>query len=512
MKLPKLREGPWRIVFEGKILEHDVIIYSNPEDTLMVLVLDKEKEKIKGAVIELFKILVSKGALEEFIETLPKEAITMIKHSANETIKYLVLSSPASYAKMDEEAFPNEVDSLLQKIHSSTDTVREVAKAYDLNLQELSRADEETKSAFFSNPIMFFGLATSNSVQGQKEGYAPIKIIKGDIILGLTKDNLIARESLSLFAKTAIFDGTIEERKHAMHLIIEGVLLSNIPAVIIDSSNSFDGLNVPSKNLTGLQQFKVDFEPIGFPIKDFTPMTDVKVDLNLVSPQGLLQLFGAGEGKSSQIIIDLMKKESFQNIQQIIDRLNEVEDSGDTTKYDVFKAGRILKLIDSVYPNFFNSRNDIAEISKNWVKAIGRAGIINLESLDQRQALLLTHNLFKGILEHYKKIGETSNISSMIFLTDAEKFFGQQEKNIISAEILQIMNEFNSYGIGYVFESQTANKLAIEASRNADTQLYVVEKTEIGLKLSNKKQYRVKTRPGLSECMETTSQIPAKKK
>lgn len=510
MKLPKLREGPWRIVFEGKVLDHEVIIYSNPEDTLMVLVLDKDKDKVKGAVIELFKILVSKGALEEFIETLPKEAITFIKHSSEQTIKYLVLNSPANYAKMEEEIFAKEVDSLLQKIHSSAETVRDVAKAYDLNLQELSRADEETKAAFFSNPIMFFGLATASSAQ-QQQGLAPVKIIKGDIILGLTKDNLSAREPISMFQKTAIFDGSQADRRHTMHLLIEGALLSNIPAVIFDSSSSFEGLNSPSKNITGLQQFKVDFEPIGFPVKNFAAMQEVRIDLNLISPMALAQLFGMGEGKSIQIIIDLMKKESFQNIAQMIESLGELEIGGDTTKYDIFKAARIMKLIDTIYPNFFDSKNDVAEISKNWVKAIGRAGIINMEALDARQSLLLTHNLLKGILEHYKKDGETAGINSMIFITEAERFISLQQKNTASQEILKILNELNAYGIGYVLEASSANKLAVDASRNAETHINIIEKNEIALRLPQGKQYRIKTRPGLSECTENAAEIAVKK-
>jgi hypothetical protein len=512
MKLPKLREGPWRIVFEGMVQEHEVNIFSNTESVLMVLILEKEKDKVSGAVIELFKVLVSKGALEEFIETLPKDAISLISHSKDETIKYLVLGSTSSYSVIEENAFADEVDKLLQKIHSSSETVKNVAKAYDLNLLELHKSGEETSNAFFSNPIMFFGLSTSNKSGAIHESHTSVKIIKGDVILGLTKDKLAAREPLSLFEKSAVFDGKKAERKHILHLIIEGALLSNIPAVIFDFNNSFEGLNVPSKNITGLQQSKVDFEPIGFPVKNFTPLQDVKIDLDLVSAQTLIELFGIGEGNAAKILTDLMKRESYQDIPQMIKKLNQSGFDEAITKSDIYKAGRILKLIDVSYPNFFDSKNNIAEVSKNWVKAIGRAGVINMDSLDNRQALLLLNNLLKGILEHYKKQGETSSVKTMIFISEAERFFGLGLKNIASEEIVNTLNELKDFGIGYVFEAKSANKLNPNASKNLESQIYVIEKNEVGLKLANRKQYRVRTRPGLSECMEDLSETIAKKK
>ena len=511
MKLPKLREGPWKTEFEGRLQEHEVSIYSNPDDTIMAVVLDKEKEKIKGAVIELFKVFFCSGALEEFVQTLPKEAITLTKHSSEHTAKFLILNTDPSYAKMDGESFADEVDALLQKIHSSSDTVKDVARAYDLHLTELSKADESTKAEFFAQPITFFALSTSNQAQQLRQ--ATIKIIKGDILFGLTKDSLPAREPLNLFEKTAVLDGKKEERKHIMHLIIEGALLSNIPVVIFDSNHSFDGLNVPTKNISGLHQFKVDFEPIGFPVKEFFPIEDVKIDLDMVSPIGLMQAFGVGEGKASQIIIDLMKKESFQNIKQMIERLNSIDVGGEITKSDIYKAARIIKLIDTIYPNFFDSKNNIQEISKNWVKAIGRAGIINIESLDERQTLILVHNVLKGILDYYKKMGETNEVNAMVFIADAEKFVGLQQKNAMGKEILQALNELKNFGVGYVFEAESANKLLGDASKNAETQIYIVEKNEASLKLPTRKQYRVRTRPGLSECMESLPEtIPAKTK
>ena len=80
MKLFKLANGPWEKLFEGKFQKHDLVLYSNPEKILMMLILEKKLDKIEGAIVELYKVFHGIGDVESFTEALPRDVLIVTKH------------------------------------------------------------------------------------------------------------------------------------------------------------------------------------------------------------------------------------------------------------------------------------------------------------------------------------------------------------------------------------------------------------------------------------------------
>jgi len=497
----KPRNGPWQEIFEGSIQDFEVSIHSNPDNVILVSVLEKKKGKIEGTILELYKVFAVEGRLEDFTETFPKEAIVLIKHEAKESLKYFLLSSGPSYVKYEEEQFLSEVDRLYNKLHNSSALVKDVSKAYDIQLEELNKAGEKFKTSFFSLPLLA-PILSSELLSGREPRYEMKetgKGGKGEIILGITKDGIAVKEPLSVFVKTTVFGSTGEERKHVIHLIAEGGLISNVAVVIFDWDNSFSGLNKPSSKLKELQEFKVNFEPIGFPVKEFSK-EELKVDLNLVNPKGILELFGLMEGEETKFIGNLFKENKVESVNELIEIAKNfsVEESKATAKY---RSMRILKLIDVRYPGLFGGTNNIEEIAKNWIKAIGRAGIIHLDKFDERSSLILIHNLIKGILQHYEG-NPKSRINAMVLMPEMKKMLPIKSPNILSNEIIELMEKFKGEGICYAISADRPIDLMKEVIDQSEAEIFILSRDDVGIKIANSKQYRLKLRPGLSTCQE----------
>ena len=73
----RLAEGPWKEMFKGVFEDYGVEIYSNPESVILVSILEKEADVVKGAVVELYKVFSAKGELQGFM-TAPVECTECI--------------------------------------------------------------------------------------------------------------------------------------------------------------------------------------------------------------------------------------------------------------------------------------------------------------------------------------------------------------------------------------------------------------------------------------------------
>lgn len=500
MELFKISEGPWKKLFEGKFQENDVEIYINPESIILVLIYEKEKDKVTGAIAELFKIFYSIGEAESFVETLPREVIVLTKHSPKETLKFLLLGSTPSYVKWGEKEFVGEVDRLLTRLKTSSNMIKDVSKAYELTLQELAESTDTVREAFFTQPLLV--PLVSTYAHPAEEGMAAPPISKGEIILGLTKEKRQVVEPLSLFAKTIVSGGDEKNRLHLLHLLVESALLSNVAVVLFDWEQQFSGLGEASKDLENLQKYKVDAEPIGFPVNHFRLFDQIVVDLNVINPKGLTELFGTGENVVNNLIISTLQKNKVAGITDLIEKIKAIKPSDAPTAFEINKAVRILALMNLRYPRLFIGENNIGEISKNWLKAIGRAGIINLKDMDNRAGLLITHNIIKGMLLHYKSKGKSSSLKTMIVLPDAKKVILGESTSILSKEIVTCLDALATYGVGYVIGAEKLIDIAGELTKKAEAKINIVAGNDVGINLKDRKSYRVFVRPGLSRCTE----------
>ena len=505
VELFRIASGPWEKLFEGSFQKHLVQILSNPESIIMTAIFETEGDRVNGLIVEFFKIYYAVGSVETFSETLPRELVVLTKHDAKQTLKFLAIGSAPSFVEWEEEAVMQETDALLSKLKSSSEMIRDVSKAYDLKLIELKQAPSEVKEAFFTHPLLVPVLSTNYHAisTGQQESVsetAVAKSVPGEVMIGITREGNLVEEPLNLLLKTGVFDGTEVNRNHIMQVLIEGALLSNVPAVVFDWDARFEGIAVASKDSEKFKEFKLDIEPIGFPAKKFKPLSDIQANLSMLNPEGLLELFGAG-AKSVPVkaIMQAMASEQQHNsIQTLCESIRKTELTTEITVYQQLKAIRSLNLMQVRYPRLFDGANNIEEVSKNWVRSIGQAGIIDLQGLDSRQTLMLISSITEEMLAFYKNKGVSKQVKSMIFIPEINKL-SMHYKNQLFKSLAQALNELKEYGVGFAVSSTKEIDLEEEIRKCIESEFGIVLQNDVGVRIVNKKQYRVLARPTLSE-------------
>ncbi len=500
----RLKDGPWKEMFKGNFEGYDVEIYSNPESIILVSILEKEGGKVKGSVVEVYKVFHAVGELEGFVETLPREVITITKHDEKETTRFFILGSKPSYVEYDEEKFAAEVEANIKNLRSSVKTISAVSKAYDLQLQELEQAPEQIKQAFFSQPLIVPLLSTSSHIPSGFAAAAPAgkAISFGELMLGITREQMGVKEPLSLFSSTVVSGGRKEARAHMLHLLIEGALLSNIPAVVIDWNKRFKGLGVRTTASDDLKSYKVDIEPIGFPTKEFFIPQQLRVDLGSVNRKGLLELFGLDETIAGKEIMQVLDENRVASLAEVSGIVKARQTRGEFNEFQRSRAARILKLMDLRYPELFDGENNIAEISKSWLHGLGRAGIVNMGGHDKRVSLIMLHCIIHGLLEHYKKQGPSAQLRSMIIIPQVESIIGRNENSELAKTIIQDLNEMQQYGVGNAVSVAHEIDLQPGMLDAAKAKVKIVQGNDVGVQLKGRKNYRVLLRPGLSACTE----------
>lgn len=495
----KISNGPWTLLFEGVMQGHETELYANPKSIILAIVYETEKGKRKGALIECYKTFLSKGNLESFIETLPRRALSIVKHSKKETFKFLLIDSGAAYALYEEDAFIKETDALMAKIESFSSLVQEVSTAYDIDLLELENCTDKEKLAFFSIPLV--GLLISPAVK-RKEETLRIELGHGEILFGVTKRGTIVKEPFDFFDRTVISGGNKNDRLHVFHVLIESALLSNIPAIVIDWDNVFSGLHFPNEEIEELKKFKVDIEPIGFPIKFFKLGRELKADLNFIDPKSFLDAFGLLDKPQGVIIEQALAMGKSSDIFQLIDRVNKLPETEHITPFKKREAVRILMLIEGIYPKLFTGTNPIKEISGGWVRGIGRANILLLERGDPRKNLLVLQSIIGGLLQQVRSMGRSERLKALLFLCEGDNVIPLFKAGIVNKKMASDISQLREYGIGFIIELKDKVNIAKEVKARVQCYLTIINRNDVGVIVKNRKNYRVLLRPGLSKCSE----------
>ncbi len=501
MQLFQIRDGPWERLFNGVFQEHEVEIYFNPESVLMVLVYEKPGKdgKPEGAVVDFYRAYSAVGDVDHFLPNLPKEVLVITRHDKEQTLKFVLLAAQPLYVPWREEEFVRDVDDALTKLRVAGEMVKDVSKAYDLNLLELHKADATVKRVFFSQPLLI-PLLSTNAHPNPEEGLA--FAVKGEVNLGLTREGLSVLEPLELVARSLVMGGSAGERRHALHLAMEGALLSNVPILVFSTGNEFDGLAEAAKDLQGLKAFKVEAEPIGFPVRHFKPYENVFVDLNLVDTNYLLDSFGVAEQEVKDLVKLVSANAKLRGLEDLMLQVKTFYPTDRIPASKINRAVRMLAVMDSRYQGLFAGQNDIEEISKNWFKAIGRAGLVHLEGLDDRARLLVVHNLLKGLMKTYQARGGRERIKSFVFLPEAKELLARDNQDPFAKEIAQLLATLPDYGVGVAVSVDKEIDLAPVYAGSLEARLEIVSGNDCGVNLKGRKNYRVLLRPGLSACSE----------
>ncbi len=503
MELFKIASGPWERLFNGTFQEHEVELYVNPDKVLMVLVYEKKLDRTEGAIVELYKAFHAVGDVESFTETLPREALVITKHDENSTMKFLLLGSKPSYVRWVEDEFIREVDSLVKRLATSSVLIKDVSKAYELNIGELGEASDEVKNAFFAMPMLTPLLATSYhpSAAGEPTSAFPQakkEAMAGEIMFGITRDKQRVVEPLELFMKAILTEGEKAERSRVMIVLGESALLSNIPAIFFDFSKTFSGIGEANRNVPELQKYMVEVDPLGFPVKSFKPRESLRIDLNVLKPEHIAEAFGIGEKDFPRIVKSLIDMGKVSSIEELMERSSKMAPTEEFSEFGILKAMRILKLISIRYPFLFGAENGIEEMARSGTSNIARAAVLEFENIDERCMGLISHSLLREIFDYYKGKGAVQGVRAMLILPSVQPILPKNRQKMISAEMAAMLKEFPKYGIGIVIAAEHAMDIDPALRDQSEAEISIVGGNDVSVQLKNRKAYRVLVRPTLS--------------
>lgn len=508
----KLSQGPWEKSFSGNFEQYPLEIYTNNQSLLFVVILEQDANKqVMGSIIEAYQVFSVTGDMQSFVETLPRELIFFGKHDEKETTKFMAVGSSPTYAEWNEESFYVKADELIKKVQSSSRLIEDVSKAYDIKLKKLHESPDSTRQAFFSQPLMVPLLSTQSHglgrmVYGTAEsggtGSGETVLVSGQVVLGVSKDTQqVVEENITDFFRCIVSDGQQIDRRLIMHVLIEGTLLSNVAAVVWDYQNQFSTLSIPSQDKDALKKTGIMAETIGFPVKSFKAIEDIQVNLSAIPPDGLMELFGAGSQVHVKKLVEVAQKEKIESIPQWMEKVKATPNDDNFTGYSQGKAIRTLQLIQLRYPKLFDGPNNVEEISKNWIRAIGRVGLIDTRGLDTRQQILLFAGMLSEIRENYQKKGTSKSLRSVIFMPEFFKI-SDHAGSKLAKKITDDLVQLKEYGVGFVVSTGDLVDIDEGLRNQMETTISVVVQNDVGIAIKKRKQYRCLIRPTFSQFIE----------
>ncbi len=471
---------------EGTFRGHSVEILENGEHFFITIIYDEREGKKVGALVEGHKALIARGSAEAFIQTTPKPAIIIEKTLGDDTFKLFFISTDSTYIDLKQEDYLRKVDRLIKKGQEDVGTVTSLAKASSLELIEVDMTPESEYSPVLGDPFtartLLSGLKKSAlELIDLGDGIAPMS--KTMIQLGINKKREIIKEkNVNLFK--IIITGKEKGRLYATYIIAENFLLENRTGIIFDDTGYFSGLNTASKNDLELKEELVDFEPAGFPVKQFIAKKDLKISMGDSDLYLLLQMIGTGDDALSKNIALGALKQSFEKPEELLGKINNLSELNDFQK---LKAERLIQIIRQEYGELFGKSISIAELTKKWPGNLGRATIINTKELNENEKIIFIQTILR-LLD--KEVKNERNDRIMFFIPDADETLGN-----ISKKLMGVINRLEGLGIGFVFGAQ---KFMPQLDDIINARIDVVEGRDVAISIKGDKNYRVILRPSLS--------------
>ncbi|MFH1588710.1 MAG: hypothetical protein ABIA76_05220 [Candidatus Diapherotrites archaeon] len=499
MQLFKLREGPWKELFTGSFQEYETAIYFNPDSVLLIFIFEKEKGKISGAVIETYKAFYLEGETEQFISTLPRNILMLYKHSEEANQKFMLLAGKPAYIEWIEEKVQAQVDEQLKKLNVSTKAIKDISKAYDLNLIELNNAEKEARDAFFSEPLMVPLTVTSKYPE---KNTGPSNLFdEKEVMIGLSREGQKLIEPMSLLPTVLVTDGNEKERRNIMHILCENAMLAGSSVIVFDFNAEFNGLGQANPEPEKLINAKVESEPIGFPTKKMTPAKNLFIEFGLINPKALNEFIGTGKSKESELIEKEFNAKNPESLRQLIEELKKRPETEEFSDYEIHKAKRILQLISQHYQKTIG-KNDLEELTKGWLQGMGKALLLELNESDEKTRQLLAYSVLKLLLNSFKGLGKTKKKKLIIAIPQANKLFPKEDATKMQKDLSLMLSELTEYGVGYFIETKTKIDIAMELNEKTEAKIGVIKENDIAVQLKNKKSYRAVLRPALSQIKE----------
>jgi hypothetical protein len=441
-----------------------------------------------------------------FIQTIPREVMVVTKHLLDETHTFLLLGTTPISMVWEESIVLEQTDILLKKLEVSNSLLVEVARAYDVQLKNMSELPPALSEAFFSMPILVPLLATNahlsenaNTANHSESAAQHMGALPGEFVLGTTANGLMVKEPIVFFKRSTIFNGRPEHRKQLLQVIAEGALFSNIPLVIVDWENEFECMRSPNPNAQLLREQKIEGDPVGFPLKEFLPGENLKLELSMLHPESLAEILGVSDTELGNNLVRFLHEHQSGSIDEAKGILRQLPPNEGLTPYLISSMIRLLTLLDQTFPNMFTGINPTEEISKSWFQSIGRIGVLRVRNVPQKLRNLLVYTVLRGVYELYARKGVSGRVKSLIVVPEAQQLFNAQREPILSKEMERLFAQSSTQDVGFLFSAPHEIDLPKNILLLTEAKLSVVGGRETGVTLSGRKNYRATIRDTYSQ-------------
>jgi len=300
--------------------------------------------------------------------------------------------------------------------------------------------------------------------------------------LGKGRDGEVVKESAVEFGKTVILGEHAEARKKFFRIVLENVLLSGIPAVVITKCpEKYEKMNEPgSHDVTGYE-----IPPMGFPRRIWRLGYDYFVDLNVVDHAALAEAMGVSTAQKAFTTIS----EGIKAKKGGIGTLRDVLTLKKEEKFHNLRAKRIVEEVMREHPRYFGQNSvsgllTMGDVGSATVVAVG-------EDLWTQTA---AQSLLAGLLKFVSRRGKSRKLRAVVFVEDADRIT-PRVKSPVTGALVRTMAELKDYGIGFVVEAPDEAGVHKDIVGLAETTVRTVSKEEVGVRLLTKRPYRVKLRP-----------------
>ncbi len=474
----------WKEIAGLSIAGHDARVFAGADDFLLVAIYEG---KSQGVAFEVSRVFCSSEDLHALAENLDAPSLLITKYLKGAQANYLLLGSGAGYAKGPELLF-EEAGKSADAMHARASSIKKIAASCDIVLNELGESSRQMQNEFFISPLLYSSLIGAAVEIKQETAHA----FEKEIVLGKDAKNKIVSEPLQFFSHALICRGTESERNFAVRLLCESLMLNSVPLLILSGNPSFRALSRPRSLDIAAQGIGFEFDAMGFPIRVLKPGKHLGINLNSVSSNSLMELFGIKEKSLRKTIDELMRKTSAADVPEIVySARKKMQELGLSNK-ELNRVIRFFMLMQARYPGLFCTGIDAGELFRR-VSGIGIASIAEIQNLDARGKLLLYNSVMQSLL----KSEGVSNCALVI--PEAQQALSEARTGDAAGEFAQLAEKLVKKRVFVIMSAENEMDLPKALRAKANAKIEIIGGRDCAVRFENRMPKRIMLKSSLSE-------------
>lgn len=368
----------WSTLYEGKYGSQELnVLY---KDDIFVSFLRLRDNT--NVLMQVYKVFVVKGDIETFSSTLPYPAIVYHKHidiGPKNNFKYLLLHTETEY--IDINTLSYHVDKKMIELNKMVGSVISVVKSYNIKLISLKLAEKRDNDYFFSDPEVIKSLSNMPLSLDFKASTPLDKLILGK------KNDVTVTTSLSNLKHVSVFGPILDDRLFVSKVVCENFLLSSKTVIVFDCLNNFVSLGYPQQNSSVLDDFELNMDAFGFPVKKINYL-DIKIPLGKIPFDAFINIFSFKD--VSLKILNQVYNKDILNFKELIENVKKIKIDQEINDFEKQRVVSKLLMLDKKYGSFLG-KSDISLLFKQRYQNIGSVKIITLNQKDPVFAYFIKH-------------------------------------------------------------------------------------------------------------------------